>query len=51
MMCEKTTKSENPLFRKALSFFIKDKNMVNLPYLKKIIRGKIHFGQKILRKG
>ena len=29
----------------------KDKIMEKLPYLKKIIRGKIHFGQKILRKG
>ena len=35
MMCEKTTKSENHLFQKALSFFIKGKIMGELPYLKK----------------
>ena len=40
MMCEKTTKSENHLFQKALSFFIKDKIMGKLPYLKKKFAGK-----------
>ena len=46
MMCEKTTKSENPLFQKAFSFFIKEKIMEKLPYLKKKFAGKSILGKR-----